>query len=111
MGKMKNPAVPKAFGTGYLNVRNCSLSYSLVNPAVRLRRTGNALAIRFKKREDSVLPLLSAFADRFDTDRTTGDRTIVGNTCEVIYICQREVDGDIGHTRFGITGNMRFYHY
>jgi len=45
--RVKNPALPKAFGTGCLNVGNDSLSYSLVNPAVRLRRTGNALPIRF----------------------------------------------------------------
>ena len=46
---MKNPA---ARPQGIL-MQGIILSYSLANPAVRLRRTGNAFAIRFKSKENS----------------------------------------------------------
>jgi len=47
--EMKNPAVPNTLGaTGYLNVRNCSLSYSLVNPTVPIDRNGECARYAFQ---------------------------------------------------------------
>ena len=44
-----DPAVLKAFGTEHLNGMTYSLFSSLAHPSVRLRRRGNALAVRFTK--------------------------------------------------------------
>ena len=56
---------------GYLNLRNCSLLYSLVNPAVRPRRTGDCARYPFQEGgEDAVLPPLSYLLSLIGSIRT-----------------------------------------
>jgi proteic killer suppression protein len=89
---MKNPAVPKAFGTRYLIVRSYYFHIRSLTPQQAAR---NALAIRFNAQK------LADILDRLDAAENVGDMKFPGSDLH-------QLKGKMkGHWAVKVSGNWR----